>query len=99
MLIAQFSKIAILAKRSTSFNGETYKYISGVDCTTGEIFGDLNVNSDSPINYDSVQENTIYDCLYTKAIIKGEKNGNRTTAVSLQQRVGILEVKLDNKKN
>lgn len=98
MLIAQFSKIAVFAKRKTSFNGEEYKYVTGVDCTTGACYSDLAISPDSPIKYDGVAENTIYDCLFTTSIIKGEKNGIRTSGVALHQRVGVLEVKLDAKK-
>lgn len=98
MLIAQFSKLVVFAKRKTDFNGTEYKYITGVDCTSGACFTDLGVTADSPIKWENVQENTIYDYIPVNSVIKGEKNGLRTTAASLHQRVGVLEVKLDAKK-
>lgn len=104
MLIPSFSKIAIFAKRQTTFtqvdektgksNSQEYRYITGIDCTTGEVFTDLAISGDSPLTIDKINENGIYDCLYTRVVVKGEKNATRTSAVSLHQEIGSIEVKL-----
>ena len=107
MLIPSFNKIAIFAKRETTFtqvdeksgksNTQEYKYITGIDCTSGAVFTDLAISKDSLVHFDNIKENTIYNCLYTQVVVKGEKNATRTSSVSLQEEVGSIEVKLTKK--
>ena len=82
MLIPSFSKIAVFAKRSTTFtqvdeksgksNTQEYRYVTGIDCTTGEVFTDLAIANDSIVIYDAIKENSIYDCLYTRVVVNPE---------------------------
>ena len=107
MLIPSFNKIAIFAKRETTFtqvdeksgksNTQEYKYVTGIDCTSGAVFTDLAISADSPLKFHEIKENTIYDCTYTQVVVKGEKNATRTSSVSLAQEIGTIEVKLNKK--
>lgn len=107
MLIPSYNKIAIFAKRETTFTqvddktGKSttneYKYITGIDCTSGQVFTDLAISSDSTITFEQVKENTIYDCIYNTVIVRDTKNATRTSSVALHQEIGSLEVKLNKK--
>lgn len=103
MLINQFDKIAIISKRETSFEDEktgkprVFQYITGVDCTSGTCFSDLAISDDSPVSWEVVEENAVYNCSYVSSFVKGEKNATKTTSVKLVDRIGVLEIKLDKK--
>lgn len=103
-LIAQFDKFVALSKRETSFTDEktgkpqVYNYVTGFDAVSGSAFSDVAISPDSPVTFQEVQENALYDCLFNFSIIKGEKNAQRLTSVKLVQKVGYLEVKFENKK-
>ena len=104
-LINQFDKFAVVAKRSTSFvpsdskDGKptTYEYVSGINAVNGACFSDVPLSEDSPVDFDRVTENTVYDCVFNMTVIKGEKNAQRLSSVKLVARVGTLEVKFEKK--
>lgn len=104
-LIAQFDKFAVVATRHTSFvpsdskDGKpmVYDYLTGIDCVSGACFSDVAISDDSPVRFEQVQDNTVYDCVFNFSVIKGEKNAQRLQSVKLVQRCGQLEIKLDKK--
>ena len=104
-LVAQFDKFAVVAKRHTSFvpsdskdgKPQVYDYVTGLDCVSGVAFSDVSISEDSPVRFEQVEENTVYDCTFNFSVIKGEKNAQRLSSVKLVQRVGTLEVKFDKK--
>lgn len=105
-LINQFDKFVVTAKRQTSFvpsdskdgKPQKYEYLSGFNAVDGSCLSDVPISEDSLIDFDRTTENTVYDCVFNKTIIKGEKNATRTTSVKLVSRVGTLEVKFETKK-
>lgn len=102
-LIAQFDKFAVITKRTTSFVPEgsktgvpqEYNYVTGIDCTSGECFSDVAIPVDSPVVFSSIEENIVYDCMFVKTVIRGEKNASRLSAVKLVQRIGTIGITLD----
>lgn len=102
-LIAQFDKFAVITKRSTSFVPEgsktgipqEYRYVTGIDCTSGACFSDVAVSEESPVNFNSIEENTVYDCQFIFSVIRGEKNAQRLSSVKLVQRIGSIGVNFD----
>ena len=102
-LIAQFDKFAVITKRSTSFIPEgsktgvpqEYNYVTGIDCTSGACFSDVSISPESPVNFNQIEENTVYDCSFVFSVIRGEKNAQRLTAVKLVQRIGTIGINLD----
>lgn len=102
-LIAQFDKFAVISKRSTSFVPEgsktgipqEYRYVTGIDCTSGACFSDVAIAEDSPVLFSSIEENTVYDCQFVFSVIRGEKNAQRLTSVKLVQRIGTIGINLD----
>ena len=74
------------------------KYITGFDAVSGECFSDLSIADDSPIKFDQIQDNTIYDCVFRTSIVTGAKNTSRTSGVSLYGIYGVIEVKAIAKK-
>ncbi|MDY6264104.1 MAG: hypothetical protein SPM09_06835 [Fibrobacter sp.] len=102
-LIAQFDKFAVITKRSTSFVPEgsktgvpqEYNYVTGIDCTSGACFSDVAIPPESPVNFNSIEENTVYDCQFVTSVIRGEKNATRLSAIKLVQRIGTIGVNLD----
>ena len=105
-LINQFDKFVVTAKRETTFvpsdskdgKPQKYSYLSGFNAVDGSCLSDVPIADDSLIDFDRTTENTVYDCVFNKTIIKGEKNATRTTSVKLVSRVGTLEVKFETKK-
>lgn len=108
MLVQQYDKIAIISHREMQFtttNEKTgaqsevhQKYITGFDAVSGECFSDLSIADDSPIKFDQIQDNTIYDCVFRTSIVTGAKNTSRTSGVSLHGIYGVIEVKPITKK-
>ena len=104
-LVAQFDKFAVVAKRHTSFvpsdskdgKAQVYDYVTGIDCVSGVAFSDVTISDDSPIRFEQVEENAVYDCTFNFSIIKDTKNGQRLSSVKLVQRCGVLEIKFDKK--
>lgn len=102
-LIAQFDKFAVISKRSTSFVPEgsktgvpqEYRYVTGIDCTSGACFSDVAIAEDSPVIFSSIDENAVYDCQFVFSVIRGEKNAQRLTSVKLVQRIGTIGINLD----
>lgn len=102
-LIAQFDKFAVISKRSTSFVPEgsktgvpqEYKYVTGIDCTSGACFSDVAIAPESPVFFEQIEENTVYDCQFVFSVIRGEKNAQRLTSVKLVQRIGTIGLTLD----
>ena len=102
-LVAQFDKFAVVAKRHTSFvppdskDGklQVYDYVTGIDCVSGSCFSDVSISDDSPVRFEQVEDNTVYDCVFNFSVIKGEKNAQRLSSLKLVQRVGALEIKFD----
>lgn len=108
MLVQQYDKIAIISHREMNFtttNEKTgaqqevhQKYITGFDAVDGTCFSDLSITDDSPVKFDQVQDNTIYDCVFTKSVVPGTKNTTRTSGVALYGIFGVIECKPIQKK-
>ena len=108
MLVQQFDKIAIISKREMNFtttNEKTgaqqevhQKYVTGFDAVSGTCFSDLSVADDSPIPFDQVSDNTIYDCVFQTSVVPGTKNTSRTSGVKLHAVFGVIECKPIQKK-
>lgn len=104
-LIAQFDKFAVVSKRHTSFvpsdskdgKPQVYDYVTGLDCVSGACFSDVTIADDSPVHFETVEENVVYDCVFNFSVIKGEKNAQRLSSVKLVQRIGLVEIKMDKK--
>ena len=103
MLVQQFDKIVIISHREMNFTttnektGATQevhqKYITGFDAVSGTCFSDLSVQEGSPITFDQVQDNTVYDCVFHTSVVPGSKNTTRTSGVSLYGIFGTIECK------
>lgn len=103
MLVQQYDKIVVISHREMQFtttnektgaqNEVHQKYITGFDAVSGECFSDLSIADDSPIKFDQIHDNTIYDCVFRTSIVTGAKNTSRTSGVSLHGIFGSIEVK------
>lgn len=108
MLVQQFDKIVIISHREMQFtttNEKTgavsevhQKYITGFDAVSGECFSDLSIAEDSPIKFEQIEDNTIYDCVFRTSIVTGTKNTSRTSGVALHGIYGVIECKPLSKK-
>lgn len=108
MLVQQFDKIAIISHREMNFtttNEKTgaqtevhQKYVTGFDATEGTCFSDLAIVENSPIKFEQIQDDTIYDCTFVKSIVPGTKNTTRTSGVALHGIYGVIECKPAQKK-
>lgn len=108
MLVQQYDKIAIIKHREMQFTTTNEKtgaqsevhqqYITGFDAVSGECFSDLSIADDSPIKFNQIQDNTIYDCVFSTSNVAGTKNTSRTSGVSLHGIYGTIEVKAITKK-
>lgn len=108
MLVQQFDKIAIISKREMKFTTTNEKtgaqqevhqrYVTGFDAVSGTSFSDLSVTDDSPIKFDEVKDNTIYDCVFVTSVVPGTKNTTRTAGVALHGIYGVIECKPVQKK-
>lgn len=98
-LIAQMDKICILSKRETNFTDDKtgkpqiYRYVTGFDCTNGTAYSDVAIDAVSPVTFEKVEENAVYDCIYKFSVIKGEKNAQRLTSVKIERKIGTIELK------
>lgn len=98
-LISQFDKIAIIAKRETEFTDEKsgklkhFRYVTGFNAVSGAVFSDLAIDDVSPVGYDAVRENAVYDCLFVNSTVKDSKNAVRVASVKLERLIGTLEFK------
>lgn len=98
-LIAQFDKICVLSKRETSFTDEKtgkstpFRYVTGFDCVSGTTYSDVTIDVSSPIQYEQVEENAVYDCLFKFSVIRGEKNAQRLSSVKLERKIGEIALK------
>lgn len=103
MLVQQFDKLVIISHREMNFtttNEKTgaqtevhQKYITGFDAVSGTCFSDLSISEDSPIKFELIKDNTIYDCVFYTSIVPGQKNVTRTSGVSLHGEYGYIDVK------
>ena len=108
MLVQQFDKIAVISHREMNFtttNEKTgaqsevhQKYITGFDAVSGTCFSDLSIADGSPIKFEEIQDNTVYDCVFTTSVVPGTKNTTRTSGVSLHGIFGNIECKPVQKK-
>ena len=103
MLVQQFDKIAIISKREMNFTTTSektgaqsevhQKYVTGFDAVSGTCFSDLSITESSPIKFEDVQDNTIYDCVFQTSVVPGTKNTTRTSGVALHGIYGVIECK------
>lgn len=103
MLVQQYDKIAIISKREMNFtttNEKTgvqsevhQKYVTGFDAVSGTCFSDLSIVDGSPIPFEKVEDNTIYDCVFVTSVVPGTKNTTRTSGVALHGIFGVIECK------
>ena len=103
MLVQQFDKIVIISHRKMDFTTTNEKtgvqqevhqqYVTGFDAVSGTCFSDLSISEDSPIKFDEVVDNTIYDCVFRTSVVPGTKNTTRTAGVSLHAIYGVIECK------
>lgn len=108
MLVQQFDKLVVISHREMQFtttNEKTgavsevhQKYITGFDAVSGECFSDLSISDDSPIKFEEIVDNSIYDCVFRTSIVAGTKNTSRTSGVSLHGLFGVIECKQLSKK-
>lgn len=108
MLVQQFDKLVVISHREMQFtttNEKTgavsevhQKYITGFDAVSGECFSDLSIADDSPIKFEEIVDNSIYDCVFRTSIVAGSKNTSRTSGVALQGLYGVIECKPLSKK-
>lgn len=98
-LIAQFDKICILSKRETSFiddktgKPQNYRYVTGFDCVSGSAYSDVSIDPLSPVPFEKVEENAVYDCMFKFSLLRGEKNAQRLASVKLERKIGTIELK------
>lgn len=98
-LFAQFDKMCALSRRESNFTDEktgkpmNYQYITGFDAVSGNVFTDLQISPDSPIKWEQIKENGVYDCVFNVSIVKDAKNATRITSVKVVQQIGTIEVK------
>lgn len=108
MLVQQYDKIVIISHREMNFtttNEKTgaqtevhQKYVTGFDAVDGSCFSDLSIAEDSPIKWEQVKDNAIYDCVFTRSVVPGTKNTSRTSGVALYGIYGHIECKVEQKK-
>ena len=70
-LVAQFDKIVVLSKRLSSMTddktGKTreFRFVTGFDAVSGSVFSDLSLSDDSPIQFNDIWDNRVYNGQFT----------------------------------
>lgn len=98
-LVAQFDKIAILSKRLSQMTDEKtgqtkkFRFVTGFDAVSGSVFTDLALADDSPVDFDLVWDNRVYNGQFSYSQVNDGKNVKRLSSVKLCEVYGDLEVK------
>lgn len=99
MLVAQFDKCVILSKRKSEVTDDktgktrSFLFLTGFDAVSGSVFTDLGLVDNSPVSFDDVVENRVYDAQFTYSNVNDGKNVKRLSSVKLVQAIGELQVK------
>lgn len=103
-LVAQFDKIVILSKRLSSMTDEKtgktreFRFVTGFDAVSGSVFTDLSLSDDSPVAFDQIWDNRVYDGQFNYANVNDGKNVKRIASVKLVGPIGDLDIKPVGKK-
>ena len=79
-LVAQFDKIVVLSKRLSSMTddktGKTreFRFVTGFDAVSGSVFSDLSLSDDSPIQFNDIWDNRVYNGQFTYSNVNDGKN-------------------------
>lgn len=98
-LVAQFDKIVVLSKRMSEITDEksgkarVFRFVTGFDAVSGSVFTDLALSDDSPVSFDSVVDNRVYNGAFTFSNVNDGKNVKRLASVKLVEAIGELNVK------
>lgn len=98
-LVAQFDKIVVLSKRKSEVQDEksgksrVFRFVTGFDAVSGSVFTDLALSDDSPVDFDSVVDNRVYNGSFTFSNVNDGKNVKRLASVKLVEPIGELNVK------
>ena len=98
-LVAQFDKIVILSKRLSSMTDEKtgktreFRFVTGFDAVSGSVFTDLSLSDDSPVAFDQIWDNRVYNGQFNYANVNDGKNVKRIASVKLVESIGDLDVK------
>lgn len=99
MLVAQFDKCVVLSKRKSEVTEEKtgakrqFLFLTGFDAVSGSVFTDLALLEGSPVAFDDVCENVVFDAQFAYSNVNDGKNVRRLTSVKLVQAIGELQVK------
>lgn len=98
-LVAQFDKICILSKRQSTVTDEktgksnSFLFVTGFDAVNGSVFSDLRLADSSPIRFDDIWDNRVYNGRFAYSTVNDGKNMKRISSVELCEVYGDLEVK------
>ena len=98
-LVAQFDKIVVLSKRLSSMTDEKtgktreFRFVTGFDAVSGSVFTDLSLSDDSPVVFDQIWDNRVYNGQFNFANVNDGKNVKRIASVKLVEPIGDLDVK------
>lgn len=98
-LVAQFDKIVVLSKRLSQVTddktGKTreFRFITGFDAVSGSVFTDLAVADGSPVLFDDIWDNRVYNGQFVYSNVNDGKNVKRLASAKLVEAVGELQVK------
>lgn len=99
MLVAQFDKCVVLSKRKSEVTDEKtgakrqFLFLTGFDAVSGSVFTDLALFEGSPVAFDDIRENAVYDAQFTYSNVNDGKNVKRLSSVKLVSAIGELQVK------
>ena len=99
-LVAQFDKICVLSKRQSVVTDEktgrsnTFLFVTGFDAVSGSVFSDLRLSDASPIRFDDIWDNRVYNGRFTYSTVNDGKNMKRLSSVELCEVYGDLDVKV-----
>ena len=99
MLVAQFDKCVVLSKRKSEVTDEKtgskrqFLFLTGFDAVSGSVFTDLALLEGSPVSFDDVRENVVFDAQFSYSNVNDGKNVKRLSSVKLVQAIGELQVK------
>ena len=99
MLVAQFDKCVVLSKRKSEVTDDktgktrSFLFLTGFDAVSGSVFTDLALMEGSPVSWDDIRENVVYDSNFVYSNVNDGKNVKRLASVKLVQAIGELSVK------
>ena len=98
MLVAQFDKCVVLSKRKSEVTDDktgktrSFLFVTGFDAVSGSVFTDLGLAEGSPVNFDDIFENRVYDANFSYSNVNDGKNVKRLSSVKLVQAIGELRI-------